>query len=76
MLTGCIAVVILALFVDQVLGLIETGAVRRDGRRIAVGVAALLLGTAAAAAPLVRGHRAPTTCSARRISPSNISWRD
>ena len=37
-LTGCIAVVILALFVDQVLGLIETGAVRRDSRRIAVGL--------------------------------------
>ena len=75
-LTGCIAVVILALFVDQVLGLIETGAVRRDGRRIAVGFAALLLGTAAAAAPLAWAGRAPTTCSAQRISPSNISWRD
>src|ERR1700688_4504129 len=46
-LVGCAAVVILALFVDQMLGLVETGAVRRDGRRIAVGAALLLLGTAA-----------------------------
>jgi osmoprotectant transport system permease protein len=74
-LTGCIAVVILALLVDQVLGLIESGAVRRDGRRIAIGLAALLFGTATAGASLLRGPP-PTTCSARRISPSNTFSRD
>ena len=61
-LFGCAAVVVLALAVDQLLGLIETGAVAgRDGRRIAVGLAALVLGTAVAGAPLACAGAAPTT---------------
>ena len=71
-LTGCIAVVILALFVDQMLGLVETGAVRRDGRRIAVGAALLLLGTAAAAAPLLRGSAADYVLGAKNFSEQYI----
>ena len=51
-LIGCIAVVVLALFVDQLLGLIETGVARRDRRRIAAGVVAL-----AARRPPRRPHR-------------------
>ncbi len=70
-LTGCIAVVILALFVDQVLGLIETGAVRRDGRRIATGVAALLLGTGVAAVAL-RGPSADYVLGAKNFSEQYI----
>jgi osmoprotectant transport system permease protein len=71
-LTGCIAVVILALFVDQALGLVETGAVRRDGRRIAVGAALLLLGTTAAAAPLLRGSAADYVLGAKNFSEQYI----
>jgi osmoprotectant transport system permease protein len=71
-LTGCIAVVILALVVDQVLGLIETGAVKRDGRRIAIGVAALLLGTAASAASLFSGPRADYVLGAKNFSEQYI----
>ncbi len=72
-LTGCIAVVILALLVDQLLGLIESGAVRRDGRRIAIGLAALLFGHRHGRARRCCAGPPPTTCSARRISPSNTS---
>ena len=71
-LTGCIAVVILALAVDQVLGLIESGAVRRDGRRIAIGLAALILGTATAAAALLRGPGADYVVGAKNFSEQYI----
>ena len=52
-LFGCAAAAALALITDQLLGLIEAGAARRDRRRIIVGVAGLLGGTLAALAPLV-----------------------
>jgi osmoprotectant transport system permease protein len=52
-LFGCAAAAALALVVDLLLGLIETGAARRDRRRILIGTAALLAGTAAALSPLV-----------------------
>jgi len=52
-LVGCAAAVILALVVDRLLGLIEAAAVRRDVRRMAIGLGALVAGTAAAFAPLV-----------------------
>ena len=71
-LTGCIAVVILALLVDQLLGLIESGAVRRDGRRIAIGLAALLLGTATAGASLLRGPAADYVLGAKNFSEQYI----
>jgi len=41
-LTGCAAVVVLALITDHALGLIEAAAVRRDGWRMAIGLAVLL----------------------------------
>ena len=50
-LFGCAASALLALTADQLLGLIEAGARRRDGRRIALGVAGLLVGICAAVAP-------------------------
>jgi osmoprotectant transport system permease protein len=53
-LVGCLAAAGLALVVDALLGLIETGARRGSARLALAGVAALLLGTAAAAAPLLR----------------------
>jgi osmoprotectant transport system permease protein len=50
-LFGCAASTILALAADQLLGLIEAGARRRDGRRIALGAAGLVIGVVACLAP-------------------------
>jgi osmoprotectant transport system permease protein len=52
-LFGCGAAAGLALVVDQLLALVETGLARRSRRRIVAGGAALLLGTVAALAPLL-----------------------
>jgi osmoprotectant transport system permease protein len=58
-LFGCIAAAALALIVDQLLGLIEAGAARRDPKRIAAGALALLAGGAAALAPLAAAALLP-----------------
>ncbi len=60
-LFGCAAAALLALSVDQLLGLIESGTAQRSRARIAAGVGALLLGTAAALAPRLDGGAAPKT---------------
>jgi osmoprotectant transport system permease protein len=52
-LFGCAAAAALALIVDQLLGLIESGAALRDRRRIIAGGLGLVVGTALALAPLV-----------------------
>jgi osmoprotectant transport system permease protein len=52
-LFGCAAAALLALTVDQLLGLIESGAARRSRRRIAVGACALLAGVSAALTPRI-----------------------
>jgi len=52
-LFGCAAAAGLALIVDQLLGLIESGAALRDRRRIIAGGLGLVVGTALALAPLV-----------------------
>jgi len=52
-LFGCGASAILAITVDQLLGLIETGLARRDPRRIIGGAVALLVGAALAMSPLL-----------------------
>ncbi len=52
-LFGCAAAAGLALIVDQLLGLIESGAARRDRRRIIAGAAGLVVGTIVALLPLV-----------------------
>jgi len=54
-LFGCAASAVLAIVVDQMLGLIEMGLERRQGRRIAVGAAVLVAGTAIALIPLLTG---------------------
>ena len=51
-LFGCAASAVLALAADQLLGLIEAGTRRRSLRLVAVGAAGLVLGVAAAVAPL------------------------
>jgi osmoprotectant transport system permease protein len=71
-LTGCIAVVALAMFVDQVLALIEIGVARRDRRRVVAGILALVVATAAAAAPLVTGRGADYVLGAKNFSEQYI----
>ncbi|ATQ43142.1 glycine betaine ABC transporter substrate-binding protein [Caulobacter mirabilis] len=56
-LFGCAASAVLAIVADQLLGLIEAGAARRDRRRISAGLAGLALGVAVAVAPLVAGGK-------------------
>jgi osmoprotectant transport system permease protein len=51
-LFGCGAASALALVTDQLLGLIEAGAARRDPRRVGLGLAGLAAGTLLALAPL------------------------
>jgi osmoprotectant transport system permease protein len=51
-LFGCVAAAVLALAVDQLLGLIEAGAARRDRRRVIVGAGGLIASVALALAPL------------------------
>jgi osmoprotectant transport system permease protein len=51
-LFGCAASAVLALVVDQLLGLIETGAAKRDRRRIVAGGVGLVVGVAVALLPL------------------------
>jgi osmoprotectant transport system permease protein len=54
-LFGCGASALLAIVVDQMLGLIEAGLAQRDLRRIGVGAAVLVAGTVIALAPLLGG---------------------
>lgn len=54
-LFGCGASAVLAIAVDQMLGLIEGGLERRDLRRIGIGAAVLVIGAAAALLPLIGG---------------------
>jgi len=51
-LFGCATAAVFAFVVDQILGLIEAGAARRDARRIWLGVAFTALGVTAALMPL------------------------
>jgi osmoprotectant transport system permease protein len=52
-LFGCLVAALLALVVDQLLGLIEVGATRRDARRIYLGLGGVMIGASAALTPLV-----------------------
>jgi osmoprotectant transport system permease protein len=54
-LFGCAASAVLALAADQLLGLIEAGTRRRSLRLVLIGAAGLLIGVAAAVAPLAAG---------------------
>ena len=60
-LTGCVASAGLALVVDQLLGLVERGAERRDRRLWGAGLAGLAIGLAVAVAPLAAGLARPAS---------------
>ncbi len=71
-LVGCGAVVVLALFVDQMLGLIESGAVERDRRRVAIGLLVLFVGTAVALVPTMSAPGGSYVIGAKNFSEQFI----
>jgi osmoprotectant transport system permease protein len=71
-LFGCAAAAALALAADQLLGLVETGAARRDPRRFGSGLAGLALGTAAALLPLLAGAGKSYVIGAKNFSEQFI----
>ena len=71
-LFGCAAAAVLALATDQLLGLIESGAARRDRRRIIAGLAGLILGTLAALAPFAHAGRPAYVVGAKNFSEQFI----
>jgi osmoprotectant transport system permease protein len=71
-LTGCAAVVVLALITDHALGLIEAAAVRRDAWRMAIGLAVLLVGTAVAVTPMLSSQTASYVIGAKNFSEQFI----
>ena len=58
-LFGCAAAAGLALIVDQLLGLIETGTERRDMRRVAIGALGLIAGVLVSVTPLLAAGSGP-----------------
>jgi osmoprotectant transport system permease protein len=71
-LFGCAAAAVLALAADQLLGLIEAGAARRDRRRMLIGLVGLLAGTSLALGPLVRAAPAVYVVGAKNFSEQFI----
>lgn len=71
-LFGCVAAAALALVTDQLLGLIETGTLRRSRRRIMIGAGALLAGIVAAATPLARMDSTVYVVGAKSFSEQYI----
>jgi osmoprotectant transport system permease protein len=71
-LFGCVAAALLALAVDRLLGLIETGVAKRTPWRVGAGCAALLAGIVAAAAPLLAGGTASYVIGAKNFSEQYI----
>jgi osmoprotectant transport system permease protein len=69
---GCVAAAGLALVVDQLLGLIEAGAARRDRRRVLAGLAGLALGTLAALAPFAHAGAPAYVIGAKNFSEQFI----
>lgn len=72
-LFGCAAAALLAVIVDQLLGLIETGLARRDRRRIVIGLGGLVAGLGLALAPLATaGGPAAYVVGAKNFSEQYI----
>ncbi|CAN5176011.1 glycine betaine ABC transporter substrate-binding protein [soil metagenome] len=71
-LVGCAAAAALALIVDQLLGLIQVGAAKRDRRRIFGGLAVLLVGVGFAATPLIGVERPTYVIGAKNFSEQYI----
>jgi osmoprotectant transport system permease protein len=61
-----------ALIADQLLGLIEAGAAKRDRRRVLIGLAGFVLGLAVAVAPLFAAKRETYVLGAKNFSEQFI----
>jgi osmoprotectant transport system substrate-binding protein/osmoprotectant transport system permease protein len=71
-LFGCAVAAALALVVDQLLGLIETGAAKRSRWRIVAGIGALAVGVGVAAAAQLGGGAAQYAIGAKNFSEQYI----
>ena len=72
-LFGCGASALLAMVTDQLLGLIEAGAAKRDIRRAAIGAAGILIGIVVALTPLISfGKPASYVVGAKNFSEQYI----
>jgi osmoprotectant transport system permease protein len=71
-LVGCIAAAVLALVVDQLLALIESGFARRSGWRIWCGAAGLAIGVMLALVPWATSARATYVIGAKNFSEQYI----
>ena len=71
-LFGCAAAAVLALVTDQLLGLVEIGATRRNGWTLAAGLAGLAVGTAAALTPLLGSPSGRYVVGAKNFSEQYI----
>jgi osmoprotectant transport system permease protein len=71
-LFGCAVAAAFALVVDQILGLIETGAIRRDARRIWLGMGLTAVGLLAALVPLLAGGARGYLVGAKNFSEQFI----
>jgi osmoprotectant transport system permease protein len=71
-LFGCVAAALLALVVDQLLALVESGVARRVTWRIGAGCALLLAGVAAAAVPVAGGVATRYVIGAKNFSEQYI----
>jgi osmoprotectant transport system permease protein len=71
-LFGCVVAAFLALAVDQLLSLIETGVARRDRARVRAGLAGIVIGAGAALTPLVMGAPRAYIVGAKNFSEQFI----
>jgi osmoprotectant transport system permease protein len=71
-LFGCAVAAAFALVVDQILGLVESGAIRRDARRIWLGVGITAVGLLAALMPLLAGGARGYLVGAKNFSEQFI----
>jgi osmoprotectant transport system permease protein len=69
---GCVAATVLALAVDQLLGLIETGVTLRDRRRVLAGLAGLAGGTLVSLLPLAGAAKPAYVIGAKNFSEQFI----
>ena len=71
-LFGCAASAILAISVDQLLGLVQAGLTTRDSKRTALGLGLLLIGAFAAVAPLIGAGKPAYVVGAKNFSEQFI----
>jgi osmoprotectant transport system permease protein len=71
-LFGCVAATVLALVVDQLLGLVEAGVATRDRRRVVAGIAGLAAAIALSLFPLLAAERPACVIGAKNFSEQLI----